>query len=59
MKIYRLERYDVGDEVRYFWVTEDNNGSTITLTPSEFSAMVTEQSNKIKKRYENSNARID
>jgi hypothetical protein len=50
MKIYRLERYEVGDEVRYFWVTEDNNGSTITLTPSEFSAMVTEQSNKIKKK---------
>jgi hypothetical protein len=50
MKIYRLQRYEVGNEVRYFWVTEDDNGSTITLTPREFAAMVLEQSNKIKKK---------
>jgi len=50
VKIYRLDFYRVGKEKRYFWVTEDENGSTITLTPSEFAAMVMEQSNKIKKR---------
>jgi hypothetical protein len=50
MKTYRLDYYLIEGERRYFWVTEDVNGSTITLTPSQFAQMVTKQSNSIKNR---------
>jgi len=50
MKSYRLESYKVGDELRYFWTIEGENGSTITLTLEQFQQMLEQVQDKLRKK---------
>jgi uncharacterized protein YlzI (FlbEa/FlbD family) len=58
VKKYRLEYYQLPNERRYFWVIEEDNGSTVTLNPDEFNALIKKQKEEVNKQIEEVNNKL-
>jgi hypothetical protein len=58
VKKYRLEYYQLPNERRYFWVIEEDNGSTVTLNPDQFNTLIKKQKEKITEQIKKLNNKL-